>query len=176
MLGDSQIRRGNWPRLLGRNDVINRGISGDKTYCICDRLQYLENIQAKIWFIEGGINDLPNASTDSIVNHYRQIVDFVQRKNAIPVITLVFYTSPKLNDPKFAKTHDPALRDSISVLNSKLTKIAASLGVEVIDLNPELTINEVLKSEVTPDGIHLNESGYQIWAEHIKAVLDKHDI
>ena len=80
MLGNSLIRRCNWDRLLGRKNVINRGISGDHLPCICERLKYLKDSPAKIIFIEGGINDLPAGNTDTLFEYYAKIVNFWKEK------------------------------------------------------------------------------------------------
>lgn len=82
MLGNSLVRHGNWDSLLARNDVINRGISGDHLPCIYERLKFLKNSSAKIIFIEGGINDLPVGNTDTLFYYYSQIVKFwIKEKN-----------------------------------------------------------------------------------------------
>jgi hypothetical protein len=89
MLGNSLIREGHWDSLLNRKDVINRGVGGDKLYCICDRLQYLKNSSAKICFIEGGINDLLSLEKPELLfNYYKQIALFWKNENKIPVINL----------------------------------------------------------------------------------------
>ncbi len=176
MFGNSIIRRADWQKLLDRADVSNLGISGDRTICMCDRLQYLRGKNAKFWFIEGGINDLPYATTDSIFRNYQRIVAFVKDEGAIPVINLVFYTAPVLPRKRLARVHDPGLRDSITVLNSKLKAFARSNKLDVIDLNPVIADrNKVMKKEFSDDGLHLNEAGYREWVKLINAVLDKYE-
>jgi lysophospholipase L1-like esterase len=176
MFGNSIVRRADWQDLLDRKDVINRGISGDKTYCMCQRLSYLKGKRAKIWFIEGGINDLPQATTDSIVNQYNKIVSFVRSEGAVPVINLVFYTTPIRWSAAFKKTRFPALNDSIAVLNKKLTKYAAEQKIDVIDLNSVISPNHVMEAQFTVDGIHLSGKGYLEWTKMINSQLNKYNI
>lgn len=95
MLGNSLIRHGNWDSLLRREDVINRGISGDRLECICERLKYLKNNKAKICFIEGGINDIPWQNSDSLLHYFETIANFWISEGNIPVFNLVLYISPK---------------------------------------------------------------------------------
>lgn len=58
MLGDSITRGGKWTDLLNRSDIINRGIAGDTISCMSERTKYLHGKNAKIWFIQGGINEI----------------------------------------------------------------------------------------------------------------------
>ena len=176
MLGNSLIRGGNWDSLLIRKDILNRGITGDRMECICERLAYLSNKKAKIWFIEGGINDLPGTGIDSIFNQYKTIVDFVKNENAIPVISLIVYISPKAGEIYPARTFYKQINKSIKQLNEKLIQYASENKIDYIDLNSVASKNEVLQDVYTTDGVHLTPEGYQKWTALINAILIKNGI
>ena len=55
-------------------------------------------------------------------------------------------------------------------INSRLEEFAKELGIAYINLFPLFTENgtNVLRSELTGDGLHLNEDGYKIWVKAIK--------
>lgn len=178
MLGNSLIRHGKWDSLLNRKDVINRGISGDNLKCICERLAYLKNSTAKIIFVEGGINDIPGNNVDTLYNYYKQIVNFWQTKNKIPVINLVLYISPKAGVKFPSRTDYKLINTTVKNLNDKLRSFAIDNKIEFIDLNPLLSNEQSLQLEdkYTTDGVHLTTEAYKIWSEEIENVLNRHSI
>src|SRR5210317_515488 len=58
MLGDSITAFVNWRDLLSRYDVANRGVGGDTTKGIINRLSDIYKLDPEICFIMVGINDL----------------------------------------------------------------------------------------------------------------------
>jgi len=176
MLGNSLIRGGEWTSLLKRSDLINRGIVGDRIGCICERLKYLDNKNAKIWFIEGGINDLPGEDIDSIFNRFKTIVEYARNKKAIPVINLIVYISPKAGDKYPARMLYKQINKSIKQVNKMLVKYATENKIDYIDLNSVVSKNDLLQDEYTTDGVHLKPKGYQKWTELINAILIKNKI
>lgn len=176
MLGNSLIRHQDWDSLLQRNDIVNRGISGDNLECMCRRLHYLDSTKAKICFIEGGINDLPGAGIDSLVNSYKEMVYYFKKRNIIPVIDLLVYINEKAGE-KFERRKDYRfINRKIDTLNQKLTRFAQQENVYLIDLNKKLSDSSGLKTEFTSDGIHLTPAAYNLWATEIKEALKKYGI
>lgn len=177
MLGNSIVRHGDWTDLLNRQDVINRGISGDNLACICQRLPYLKGKKAKIWFIEGGINDLPGKSPLSLFENYKSIVEFVKSENSIPVIDLVLYISPKAGITFPSRKDYEGINTSVTELNNLLIEYAEDNHIDYIDLNKIVSDkNDVLKDEYTIDGVHLTPSGYKEWSQLINEILIKYKI
>lgn len=176
MLGNSIIRHGKWVDLLGRKDVINRGISGDNLPCICERLKYLKGINARIWFLEGGINDLPESTPESVFENYKTIIEFVKSENAIPVINLLLYISPKAGSVYPSRADFNKINDIIAKLNKLLVTYAESNNIDYIDLNKVVSSENVLKDEFTTDGVHITDNAYNEWAILINRVLKKYNI
>jgi len=176
MIGNSIIRHGKWTDLLERKDVINRGISGDNLPCICERLEYLKGKNAKIWFIEGGINDLPGKAPSELFNYYKEIVEFVISENAIPVINLVFYLSPKAGEKFPSRADYKGINKSILELNNLLIEYSKQNKIDYIDLNRLISEDNVLKPEFTSDGVHLTIEAYKLWCIEINRLLSKYKI
>lgn len=174
MLGNSMIRSTDWVRLLEREDVINRGIAGDKIKCICERTKYLKGKGAKIWIIEGGINDLPAMKTGDMLKQFDMIVDFVKSENAIPVIVSPTYISNKAR-PNLKKDVTKT-NQAVSDINQKLTQYCDSTKTDLINLNLKLSENGILAEKYTTDGVHFTDDAKQIWAKEILAVLKKYKI
>jgi lysophospholipase L1-like esterase len=177
MLGNSIIRGAKWTDLLKRQDVINRGISGDNLPCMRERLKYLKGKNAKIWFIEGGINDLPWKTPSLLFDNYKSIIEFVRIENSIPVINLVFYLSPKAGAKYPGRADYKKINGLITELNSMLIYYAKSNNIDFIDLNKIIADKDnVLKDEYTTDGVHLTDSAYKEWSNMINKILIKNKI
>lgn len=176
MFGNSLIDYGDWKTILGREDVINRGIAGDQTYCMCERLQYLTSLNAKIWFIEGGINNI-GMSPEGILGNYAEIVQFVKNENAVPVINLVLHIGKNAGNKFTAFKDYETVNSRVDALNKLLTGYAQENGINIIDLNPLLTDKEgLLKDEFTTDGVHLTDKAYKLWGNEIDKLLESHNI
>ena len=177
MVGDSHIRNGDWVSLLNRQDIINRGISGDNSTCICERLKYLKGKNAKIWFINGGMNDLPWNSPAVVFENYKRIIEFVKEEGAIPVINLLLYSSPWAGYNYPTRSDYKKINSMVEELNSMLISYAKSNNIDYIDLNPILADkNKIFKDEYTTDGIHLTNDAYQKWAILIQKILVQKNI
>ena len=75
MIGDSITDGAEWYELLKNNEVQNRGIGGDTTKGILDRLDTI-NKSIKKAFIMIGINDIYRyETTDEIYENYLKIID-----------------------------------------------------------------------------------------------------
>ncbi len=177
MLGNSIISHGDWPTLLNRKDIINRGISGDNLSCMCQRLKYLHDAHAKIWFIEGGTNDLPRRKVADMFANYKTIVEYVKAEHSIPVINLIIYISPIVGIKFPTRADYKKINGQIKELNTQLILYAKANHIDYIDLNKVVADeNDILKDEYTIDGVHLNEKGYKEWSALINKILVKNNI
>lgn len=163
MLGDSITDEGEWSELLGQR-VQNRGISGDTTSGVLDRLNTIPNSIKQV-FIMIGVNDIMRGKDeDYVFENYKQILKFFKDKGVNIVIQSTLYIGEKRKsdfNPKIAK------------LNDNLLKYAKNNEITFIDLNRYFSINNTLKDEVSYDDLHLNGSAYKIWAKEIKNYLIK---
>jgi lysophospholipase L1-like esterase len=166
MLGNSITAQTDWNELLNRSDVVNRGISGDITEGMLRRMDSVLKVKPKICFFMGGINDISRRiSYEKTVSNIKAIADVLKSNGIKPVIQSVLYTGERFygyedNNPVVAQ------------LNAELKKICAESGIEYIDINSILSLNGLLRSEFTHDGLHLNAKGYKEWSLAIISVLD----
>jgi hypothetical protein len=159
MLGDSITDWGEWNELLKRDDVINRGISGDTTEGVLKRLDGIDSGISKV-FILLGVNDLGKGkSVDEIFENYKKIIFALEEKKMQPVIQSTLYVNPSKN--KRINNKD------IEALNAKLKKFALEQGLTYIDLNQKLSKNKSLRADYTYDGLHLNAAAYRAWKEYL---------
>jgi len=162
MLGDSITDEGEWHELLNSPLIQNRGISGDTTDGVLDRLDSINKNIKKV-FIMIGVNDIMwGRNVDLVFKNYVKIIDTLQKKKIKVYIQSTLYTAGN-RAVKFNK--------KIEDLNSRLIKFAREKKINFIDLNADLSENRILKKEFTFDDLHINGSAYKIWAEKIKPYL-----
>jgi lysophospholipase L1-like esterase len=64
--------------------------------------------------------------------------------------------------------------DDIEVINGRYREIAAEFDATYLDLWPVLAApDRSLRSELTPDGLHLNSDGYREWSALLRPVLER---
>ena len=159
MLGDSITDEGQWDELLDNTKVQNRGISGDTTDGVLDRLNSISKGIKQV-FIMIGVNDIMRGKeVDEVYANYLKIIQTFKDKNIKVYIqsTLYIGESRKANfNPK------------IEELDARLEKYASENQITFINLNPILAPQKVLKKEFTSDDLHLNGTAYKLWREQIR--------
>lgn len=166
-LGNSITAAGNWAKLLDLPQAKNRGISGDITFGLLERLdEVIEGKLAKL-FVLIGINDISRDIPDSVIlANYKRIIKRVRKGS--PKTQIYFYTLLPVN-ASFERFKRHYGKDQhILWLNKEIKKLAAK-KVDIIDLYPHFTDEDQrLKAELTKDGLHLIPEGYKVWAEVLK--------
>lgn len=161
MLGDSITDEGLWNELLERK-IQNRGISGDTTSGIIDRLSTISPSIKKA-FIMIGVNDIMRGSSEEeVFSNYKKIIASLLEKNIQVYIQSTLY---------IGKTRMQNFNQKIEQLNILLKDFTTKKGLIFIDLNQYLAPNKVLKNEFTDDDLHLKGKAYLIWAKAIKNYL-----
>lgn len=164
MLGDSITDGGLWNELLDNNTIQNRGIAGDTSDGVLDRLNSI-NPSIKEVFIMIGINDFfQEKSVDYVFSNYQKIVEILTKKNIKVYIQSTLFTGDE-NPNKY--------NQKVELLNEKLNKFAFENKIEFINLNKILAPNNVLKSEYSYDKLHLNGFAYSLWVNELKKYLKK---
>lgn len=168
-LGNSITAGIEWSELLGRSDVKNRGISGDITFGVLERLnEVTEGKPAKV-FILIGINDISRNIPDTfIIRNYRLMVRRIKAES--PGTKIYFHTLMPVNN-EFTQFKNHYNKDAhILFVNEELRKLAAAEKITLIDLYPHfLNSDKKLDKKYTQDGLHLTAEGYKVW----KGILEK---
>jgi lysophospholipase L1-like esterase len=166
-LGNSITFWGGWGELLHMKHIRNRGIPGDNTFGVLERLdEVIEGQPAKV-FIMIGINDIARGFPDSIImRNYQRII--TRLKTGTPRTKIYFQTILPINS-SFAKLKAHYQSDRIKHLNAELKLLAQREQITFIDLYPHFTdANDQLKAELTFDGVHLQKPGYDIWVDVLR--------
>ncbi len=166
-LGNSITAGGDWAKLLDLPQAKNRGISGDITFGVLERLQdVIDGKPAKI-FILIGINDISRNTPDSVIlNNYKTMITRIRKgsKNTHIYFNTLLPVNGALE--KFKKQNGK--NEHILWLNNEIRKFTAK-NVTVIDLYPNfIDQDKNLRAELTKDGLHLVPAGYELWADFLK--------
>jgi lysophospholipase L1-like esterase len=168
MFGNSITNQGKWEEALGRTDVLNWGIPGYTTGQLIWTIKNVlhDHSGTKIWFLEGGINDISlGVPVDRIFENYKITVDSLKRNHIIPVV-----------QSTILKNNAKADNMQVTKLNKMVKKYCMKYNIEYIDLNAFLSHDGELIKELTTDGCHLQPQAYKPWGEEVKKVLTKYGI
>jgi len=170
MLGNSITYGCNWSELLGRNDIVGRGITSDNLEGFLSRMNYVFKLKPKVCFVMGGVNDLfSGISIDQIFSNYKRIIDTLLSKKIKPVIQSTLFVNPRWKNTEGKNA-------LIAKLNEKLKYLAKVKKIIYMDLNSKLIEGEWLKDDYTSDGVHLTWKAYKIWGEELEKILHKLEI
>lgn len=164
-LGDSITERCEWNELFSNPKIIQRGISGDITEGVLNRLSEITKRKPQKLFLMIGVNDLRrNISADSIVINYKSILNSIKSESPSTKI-IIQSVLPVNNNVKEAKTTSSKVKE----LNQKLENIANSMNLDFVNLFPSfVNADGDLNEELTSDGLHINGKGYLIWKNIIE--------
>lgn len=163
-LGNSITSRAHWNELLGLPMARNRGISGDTTFGILERLQEVTEGRPAQIFLLIGINDISrNFPDDVILENYKTIVERIQKES--PATRLVVQTILPVNSDFGEYERHYHKDEHIAKINAGIRALARRYNVDLIDIHPLfLDGRGKLRAEFTDEGLHLNEKGYRHWA------------
>lgn len=171
MLGNSITNCANWEELFQNKHIKNRGISGDISLGVLDRMDEIVKRKPKKIFILIGINDISlNIDKSIILTNYQGIITKIKTESPK---TKVFIQSILPTNDEFDtfKKHQGKM-DIIKAVNIELEKLAEKNKVTFLNIFPEfLDEKGKLSKKYTNDGLHLLGSGYLLWASLIKKYI-----
>jgi lysophospholipase L1-like esterase len=146
---------------------LNQGISGEVSEGLYQRLKLWDDLKPDAVFVMIGINDLLRGTDDgTLLDNYWQILRDIREHH--PEATVVVQSIlPHGGEEATWEGRDRLLEvsnDRIRELNRELQNLAETEGVKYLDLF-SLFADESgnLRSELSTDGLHLNERGYWVW-------------
>lgn len=155
-LGDSITEQGLWDQWLPELPGLNRGIGGNTTQDILDRLDSAINRPVAVSLLVG-TNDLHGKKSlrdpRGIVARAERIVTEV-RDRAPEATVLINSITPRT----------VLFAERIRAMNVQYREIAARTGATFVDLWPVFAdANGALREEFTRDNLHLKPRGYEAW-------------
>lgn len=172
-MGNSLTHGCEWHELLGKPNVVNRGINGDIVEGIRMRAEsVVKGRPAKI-FLMAGANDVSHDLTaDSIATAVIGLVDYL--RESTPTTRIYLQSMLPINNSfgryKLMKDKEQVIRD----INAILEPAMAGRGVTWVNLHPHFCDGEGnLRADFTNDGLHLLAPGYMKWKEIIMPYVEE---
>ena len=172
-LGNSITDGAEWSELFQSPRVKNRGISGDTTWGVYDRLHTILKGKPRKIFLLIGINDIGRGQNNQyVIDGIERIVKRIKKE--APRTKLYVQSILPVN-PIYGKFggHTSQWR-RIPTINQAIREITEREGVTYIDLFSAFADSEgKMNKELTNDGLHLLGQGYETWKNVILPYLKK---
>lgn len=172
-LGNSLTNGGEWDELLGMPNAVNRGISGDTTEGIADRLGSITRGKPAKIFLMAGVNDVSHdIPADSVA---QSVLALIERIHAESPSTKVYLQSLLPINNSFGRYKavfgkEQTVRD----VNRLLRPVVESAGATWIDIHGLFADAEGnLRADLTNDGLHLLAPGYAIWRDALRPYVEE---
>ena len=175
-LGDSITDFYDVDKYFSHNNVVNSGISGNRTTDILDNMEervYRYN-PSKV-FLLIGINDLAHQTDKKeIINNIEEIIEEIKEKR--PETEIYLESVYPINDSDDEKIeHDKLVNrrnEDVIEINKILKKYCEKNKIKYIDLYSKLIDKEGnLKIEYTKEGLHISDEGYEFITKELEKYI-----
>lgn len=163
MLGDSITEGVDWRELFPDVRILNRGVAGDTSEGVLNRLDEVIGRHPKLVFLMIGSNDLQTGVPVSMISaNIRSIVGTLEQKQIRIVLQKTLYVTSRYRSQ---------INNEVNELNNSLSDLCTAPGVSCLDLNGILGDGGALSPLYSLDGVHLNTAGYLVWKKEVTALL-----
>ena len=172
-LGNSITDGAEWSELFQNHHIKNRGISGDTTWGVYDRLETILKGNPKKIFLLIGINDIGRGKDNQyVIDGIERIINKIKKEKPR---TRIYVQSILPVNPIYGKFNGHTSQwKRIPIINESIQRIAQNEGITYIDLFAAFVDEEgKMNKDLTNDGLHLLGQGYEIWKKIISPYLKK---
>ncbi|WP_269522151.1 GDSL-type esterase/lipase family protein [Coraliomargarita parva] len=156
-----------WDKHYAKMDIVNMGISGDKTENILWRLQNgsLKEVDPKVAVVLAGINNIHRDSPEEIAAGVEAVVNEVL-EDCPSCQVLLMGLFPRGYQPTAME------RPKVKAVNAIISKMAENPRIEFLDIGEQfLDEDGVFTKEMSPDALHPLAPGYEIWANAMDPII-----
>lgn len=170
-LGNSITQGANWAELFDNPRILNRGISGDVTEGILERIKEIVRHRPSKLFISIGTNDIGiEIPVRGIIENYREIIEKVRSSSPSTEIYVQSILPVAVPSGSLLSHNN---KDILEV-NKELKEMCKDMDITYLDLHPHFADETgKLKSELTNDNLHLLGKGYLLWKDLIEDYLSE---
>jgi lysophospholipase L1-like esterase len=161
-IGDSHTQKFDVAEFFNNMHIKNRGIDGDVTAGVLNRLSDITKGHPDKIFLQIGINDIfQRKDIINAIPNYRRIIRRILEDSSESKIYI-----ESIIPSSFAN------QDTVIKYNNIIQKISKDNGLTFIDLYDKFNDSGKLKAKYDcGDSIHLNGEGYVLWSEILKPYL-----
>jgi len=174
-LGNSLTHIPIWEDFFPNVETANRGIGGNTTFQVIQRLSNITKHKPKKIFLMIGANDLNAGIPHSLITQNQRTI--IQRIKKESPDTELFVQSilPFGKDVRVYFPHNvpKTYVNDIKELNKALILVCLTEKVKFLNVY-EVMVDKTghLKQEYTIDQVHLSEDGYKPWISYIKKYVE----
>lgn len=164
-IGDSLTDGYDLKEFYPQYTVVNRGISGDTTFGVENRLETsLYDLKPKVVVMLIGVNNI-----HTMFDNYENIL--ISLRDNLPESEIVLISLTSMSK-EWGKNNQLAAYNNV-----KIKLLAEKYGYKYVDLYSALLDVETgeIRAEYTTDGGHLTPKGYQIYTQTLTPVLEELD-
>lgn len=166
-IGDSLIDNNEWSEAF-KVQVFNRGIGGDGTTGMTERLSQITESHPSKMFVMVGINDFATGMPrDKILGNYKRMIETIKKQS--PETLLYIHSILPVNKDLSIFNID---NEDVNWINEKLQELAEKESINFVDLTILFVENQQLSKEYSYDGIHLNGKAYELWEDTLKKYVE----
>jgi lysophospholipase L1-like esterase len=158
LLGDSLTANAQWSEVFPGAPVKNRGVGGDTTATLLDRIGQVTAGRPATVLLMVGTNDLSlGVPHGRIVTNYDAILHRLRTESPETAVVV-----------QSVLPRGRAYVDRIRNLNAALARLAAAHGCRFVDLTPGFASpTGAIQAELSDDELHLLGRGYVVWRRAI---------
>ena len=168
MIGDSLTARGDFSKYFESAEMKNLGINGDTIAGVTERLVQAEEAAPDLLFILCGINSLSDRTKESCLEEYEALLTRADAMEGEPRIVIESVLPISRGWQEWKVCSDETVR----AFNDGIRALAEAHGFEYLDLYGKYELCGAMDPDLTTDGLHLNESGYDIWPEELRPYIE----
>ena len=107
-------------------------------------------------------------TTDDIISRERKVIERIMSE--CPNTELIIQSLLPINESFHRYKNLDGKTNQVPEINARLAELAKEKGLKFINLYPLFVEpgTNVLRKELTSDGLHLKDAGYKIWVKAIK--------
>ncbi|MBQ7822735.1 MAG: sialate O-acetylesterase [Bacteroidaceae bacterium] len=171
-VGNSLTYWGNWITLTSDSLCKNYGIGGNTCKDILNRISPIVDENPCAIFLMIGINDIRrNDNAQKIEQNIALIIK--KFKHRLPHTSIYLQSILPVN-PDISDIVSIANISKIKEINNWLADFSKKESITYINLYPHFcNKDDKLKPELSTEGLHLSEKGYETWAVCLKPYLRK---
>ena len=176
MLGNSLTENGkDWQQRIGTTQhVVNRGIIGDNTVGMTERLYQITPYHPKAIFLMAGINDMVgNTTYEQVANRVISLIEAIRQQT--PSTELFVQSILPINETNGRWKTLAGRTDDIPFANMLIRAYCETHGITFVNIFPRMVRghSNMLRPELTNDGLHLTDQGYRVWAFELKKYVNR---
>ncbi|WP_420267233.1 GDSL-type esterase/lipase family protein [Candidatus Magnetominusculus dajiuhuensis] len=176
-LGDSLTAFADLNEMFPDGNMINRGVYGDTSRDMYNRLGAVIHDAPKKIFIMAGINDIIRGqSVDGLILTYNKILNVLIRKlpNTEIYVISILPVNIEVEPPDLYIKYNLYINTNVIIANEKIkqtvVKYKDKYKIKYLDIYGAFVYTGTIKLNplFTYDGVHLTHEGYATWKQQIE--------